>query len=631
MASKKIEVIIAGDTSKLTSALREAGTEVKGFDETTAKSSGGLSKMKGAVGALAGAGGLLALGSTLKSSVTASEDEQAAIARMTTAFKNAGQPMGEYRDGIEQAESKGRQLGFTNEQVESTLTSLVTATHSGKKAIADLSVTEDLARARHVSLDVASKTLTKAMSGSTGAARQLGITIIPVTKNMDALRGMHLKTTSAEYLHLKAIDMLKDKQLTAAQVIGTVSKAVHGQADAFSKTGAGALQSYKAQIDNVEAQIGGALIPVLTTLAGVLSTVLNWVQQHKTETEILGGTIAAVVIATKAWTVATSVAGAATEAWTAIQGAFNVVMDADPIVLVGVALVALGAALVVAYNKVGWFKDGVQAAFGVVKDAVNVGVGAFDAAKTAISGAIGAVRGAVDTVINFIKDNWRTIAPILLGPLAPLGELVTHFGDVKSAAGDVWNAIKTGVGDAISFIGKLGDSIGGIPGKIGSIIGGIASDAEGIGKSIITGIANGLKGAVSIAGDIGTAVGRAVQDAINSVIDFVNGAIDKVHVHVPLLGDIGFPKDPIPHVSLFAKGTYNAPAGWAIVGEQGPELMHVPGGSRIVPAGQTQRMLADGQPQQARAPYIDMRGARLNSPHSARALADRLAFRLQHG
>ena len=42
----------------------------------------------------------------------------------------------------------------------------------------------------------------------------------------------------------------------------------------------------------------------------------------------------------------------------------------------------------------------------------------------------------------------------------------------------------------------------------------------------------------------------------------------------------------------FARGTDFAPGGWAMVGERGPELVNLPRGSQVIPAGETRRMLA---------------------------------------
>lgn len=67
---------------------------------------------------------------------------------------------------------------------------------------------------------------------------------------------------------------------------------------------------------------------------------------------------------------ATKIAAAATRAWSIAMGIFNAVMSANPIVLIGIAIVALIALLVLAYNKVGWFRDFVNAAFAMIKNAI---------------------------------------------------------------------------------------------------------------------------------------------------------------------------------------------------------------------------------------------------------------------
>lgn len=48
------------------------------------------------------------------------------------------------------------------------------------------------------------------------------------------------------------------------------------------------------------------------------------------------------------------------------------------------------------------------------------------------------------------------------------------------------------------------------------------------------------------------------------------------------------------YVPGYATGTDFAPGGWAIVGEQGPELVELPRGSRVFPAGETREMVAGG-------------------------------------
>ncbi|MBX9456121.1 MAG: hypothetical protein KL863_08920 [Rhizobium sp.] len=55
------------------------------------------------------------------------------------------------------------------------------------------------------------------------------------------------------------------------------------------------------------------------------------------------------------------------------------------------------------------------------------------------------------------------------------------------------------------------------------------------------------------------------------------------------------PFNPAGKVGLFAKGTESAPGGWSIVGEEGPELINVPRGSRILSADRTAKAMGSGQ------------------------------------
>lgn len=69
---------------------------------------------------------------------------------------------------------------------------------------------------------------------------------------------------------------------------------------------------------------------------------------------------------------AAKIAAAATRIWSIAMAVFNAVMSANPIVLIGIAIVALIAILVLAYNKVGWFRNFVNASFTAIKNAVMV-------------------------------------------------------------------------------------------------------------------------------------------------------------------------------------------------------------------------------------------------------------------
>jgi hypothetical protein len=96
------------------------------------------------------------------------------------------------------------------------------------------------------------------------------------------------------------------------------------------------------------APIGAALLKVLGGLAeaiGIIAEHAPWLVQG----------IYAAYIATKLWTLAV---------W-----AFNAAMAANPITLIIIGIVALTAAVIYAYNKFGWFRAAVQAAWAGIQTA----------------------------------------------------------------------------------------------------------------------------------------------------------------------------------------------------------------------------------------------------------------------
>lgn len=142
--------------------------------------------------------------------------------------------------------------------------------------------------------------------------------------------------------------------------------------------------------------------------------------------------------------VATGAQSAATAVATAGQWALNAALNANPIGLVVLAIAALAAGLVLAYNKSETFRDIVDGAFGVVKDAV------------------GAVVDGVEDVVTWVgkaDKGWDAIQSAASSALTP----------VKDAVGAVSTALETAVGwvqDLVGWIAKIDfpDAPGWLPG-----------------------------------------------------------------------------------------------------------------------------------------------------------------------
>lgn len=295
---------------------------------------------------------------------------------------------------------------------------------------------------------------------------------------------------------------------------------------------------------------------------------------------------------------------AATKLATAAQAAFNFVMNMNPIMLVVLAIGALVAAVVLAYQKVDWFRNAVDAVGRFFRDTLwpiltgfaeflkGVFVGAFNfvagvvrtvvsAISTVISTYFNIYRTIITTVFNAIKSIVSTVWNGITGFLGRAFETVknlfsTAWNGIKSVFSNIWNGIKDTVRKGIDGVIKF---ITDIPGRITRAVGRIATAAKDLGSSIINGIKDGLSSAVGFVKDIASGVWKAIKDAVNkNVVDRLNNLIpDEFHIG-PIKVDL--PDNPIPRLAM---GTGSFRGGFATVGERGPETVLLPRGASVIP------------------------------------------------
>ena len=130
-------------------------------------------------------------------------------------------------------------------------------------------------------------------------------------------------------------------------------------------------------------------------------------------------------IASKAALVASTIA---TKAAALAQGALNLVMRANPILLVVTAIAALAAGLVLAWNKVAWFRDGIKTAFGFIVSVAN-------GLRDGILGAWTAVEFGLAAAVNWITALFNNVVSFLTGIPAAIGRALGGMWDVIIDAG----------------------------------------------------------------------------------------------------------------------------------------------------------------------------------------------------
>ncbi|OYO16639.1 hypothetical protein CGZ93_17925 [Enemella dayhoffiae] len=142
--------------------------------------------------------------------------------------------------------------------------------------------------------------------------------------------------------------------------------------------------------------------------------------------------------ATVAKTAAEWAAGAATRAAAAGQWLLNAAMTANPIGIVVVAIAALVAGIIWAYNNVGWFRDGLNAAWKVISAGAlwlwNNGI------KPAFDGIVAVLSGVAAWVTGVFVAGWGLLRTYLIDPLVQAGTAIAAWWSSTSAFFGEWGA-----------------------------------------------------------------------------------------------------------------------------------------------------------------------------------------------
>jgi hypothetical protein len=332
----------------------------------------------------------------------------------------------------------------------------------------------------------------------------------------------------------KALPAGVDKAALAQKLFGRQSQALlpllnagakglNEQVDASSramgmtgKTAKAAMQLAKQQrelnatMTGLKVSIATALLPVLTALAKAFLPLIQAFTKLMTQSPIFRFAVIAVSAALLTYVAAVNLAKITT---------LEFIATAAPWLALAVAI---GAAFVLLYRHSAAFRNILNA----VKDA---GLAAFRWIKNA----------AID-VFHWILKNWPLLLGILTGPIGlAIGEIITHWTDVKNAAKTAWNFLKS----------------------VGAWIGGAFTDVWNTLSGAVNSVAKAIGKVVGAAKSIASLPGKALK-ALGNV---AGGALSAVG-------------------SVFAEGGTVGPSGTvALVGERGPEIVALPGGSNVIP------------------------------------------------
>lgn len=326
-------------------------------------------------------------------------------------------------------------------------------------------------------------------------------------------------------------------QEKAAAVLAIVQRDGAAAMGDYAKTADGAANTQKtltASMEDQQAKLGTTLMPLWQGFLGfltdtaipVLSSIIDFIGQNA---EWLGPLALALGVVTGA-------------VWL-----FNIALNANPIMLVITGIALLVGALIWVATQTTFFQDVFRVAGEVV----------------------GNVFSFIGTVATWLYEN--VLAPIFGFVVG----YVTIWVNVFLWLAGIVSGVFQGIGAAFTWVWSnvISPVVGWITGAIGSI-----------GKAVET-VFGGISGFI---GDVFRNVVNVIKGPINTVIGFLNQAIDGANVVGGVFGVT------IGRIPMLANGGKLTSGGTVLVGERGPELLNLPGGASVVPLTSGQRAQGAG-------------------------------------
>ena len=271
----------------------------------------------------------------------------------------------------------------------------------------------------------------------------------------------------------------------------------------------------------------------------------------------------------------------------------------------GVTLSKVGAGIAKIFTGIAKVFGFVLKAAGFLFKGLILGIRAVGAAF--LTNPIGLAITAITVVIALLYTYWDEVSSFFM-------ESISAIGDAFSS---VWDAIKDGWDFAVEKIRE----------GLNFLMDFFKTAANFIGSALIeamfafpTAIAMGFDW---IAGKIGQGINFLIGKIPKKIRSMIG--VEMVSEEgLGLTNMIGGYKNSIYEMTgvtpAFAEGTESAPGGMSLVGEEGPELVNLPGRTQVIPADQTREMMSTLE----RFNKITSRGANTGTPAPAMGGAQEL-------
>lgn len=322
------------------------------------------------------------------------------------------------------------------------------------------------------------------------------------------------------------------------ELFGMVQQKFGGQAETFANSLAGQGEAAKIQMGELKETIGYGLLPIMAKLMQLITDNMPAIKAFIEEgiRRIKEVMEALAPVAQALWD---NFKTGLEVIFPPLKALAQFIVDNKPILIVAIAAIGVAIVMAMGPGTVAILAIlGLITVIGYLKDhwseISDAIVGKLTWLKDQFFNLVGGLR-------DWLAENWKTIVAVALGILFPgvgagLFLLVTHFTEVKDRLGDILNTL-------VGFFENAFDLML-----------------------------------------------RPIQWVIDRIYQLIE-AIGRIPSPGDILGGLG---DLVGNIPGFQTGGFIPSARLALVGEGGPELLALPGGSRVYSNSESREMLQGG-------------------------------------
>lgn len=493
---------------------KEAGTK---FGESVTEGFGAIK------GTIIGGLGILGLGELVTGSIQAADSSQAAAIKTKNVFGDSADSIDSFAEG---AVTKLRETSDAAQLMADQYGVFFESLGQSQPAAAAMStnltsITANVAAFNNVSQSTVESAFNSALKGRTTALAQLGIQITPAILGHEAL-AHGLDTTNQKMKDGLPVLSKQQTAMAAYYAIADQTSRMQGALANTSDTARGKQAEMAAQTEELKSKLGQELLPVLTTLEGImindvvpaLEDVGHWVQQNKSWIEplavVVGGLWAAFKIGETTYKVFDTIGGKIKDIRSGFQTTVSTVQ--------GLYAKWTGAEVdkTAATEANADKQDTAINATATATERLNTAQGESPGLMEATGAAASATAGEMDALAASTQA--------AADAQAELDATRGAGGGVGGPVGRVGNVASSAEGEAAAAERELG-GVTGAAGEAETAIGGVSEGAAGMGAAAAEGGTALSGGMMAALGPIGLATGAVV--GLGLVVNHLTGDAGK--------------------------------------------------------------------------------------------------------